>query len=51
MPVAGLYELLLLGLSGEADPQTLGYIPREAAYEELKRRTGQDFHYDLEVPR
>ena len=44
----GVYELLLRGLAADAEPRTLGHVSREAAYEELKRRTGQDFAYDLD---
>jgi len=46
MSLSGVYELLLRGLEGNSDPQTLHYTSREAAYEELKRLTGQDFGYD-----
>jgi hypothetical protein len=48
MSLAGVYELLLQGLAGDAPPRSLGYMSPEAAYEELKRRTGQDFGYDVE---
>jgi hypothetical protein len=48
MSLQGVYEMLLRGLAGEADPNTLSYISREAAYAQLKRRTEQDFGYDVE---
>jgi hypothetical protein len=48
MSLAGLYEILLRGLVGEADRNSLSYITPEAAYGELKKRTGQDFGYDPE---
>ncbi len=48
MSLSGIYELLLRGLAGEADPNTLNYISREAAYTELKKRTGKDFGFDPE---
>ncbi len=47
MSLSGLYNLLLRGLAGNSDPQTLHYVSREAAYEELKKLTGQDFGYDV----
>jgi hypothetical protein len=39
---------LLRGLEGRSDPNSLPYISREAAYRELRQRTGQDFGYDVE---
>ncbi|HEV3255698.1 MAG TPA: hypothetical protein VG013_02340 [Gemmataceae bacterium] len=48
MSLSGVYELLLRGLAGEADPNSLNYVCRKRAYAELKRRTGQDFGYDLD---
>lgn len=48
MPLSGTYQLLLRGLEGTSDPNTPQYISREAAYQELKQRTGQDFGFDAE---
>ena len=48
MSLADVYQLLLRGLEGTADPHTLHFISREAAYQELKLRTGQDFGYDID---
>jgi hypothetical protein len=48
MSLSGIYQLLLRGLEGTSDPNTLHYISREAAYQELKQRTGQDFGPDVE---
>ncbi len=48
MSLSGLYNILLRGLEGTSDPQTLHFVSREAAYEELKKLTGQDFGYDVE---
>ena len=47
MSLSDTYRLLLNGLEGTSDPNTLHYISREAAYQELKQRTGQDFGYDI----
>ena len=44
----GIYEILLRGLAETATPNTLSYVSRDDAYTELKRRTGQDFGYDLD---
>jgi hypothetical protein len=43
--LSGVYQLFLGGLEGKSDPHSLHYISRGAAYEELKRLTGQDFGY------
>jgi hypothetical protein len=48
MSLSGVYELLLRGLAGEADPNSLQYIAPDQAHADLKRRTGKDFGYDLE---
>jgi hypothetical protein len=48
MPLSGIYEILLRGLAGTAAPNSLSYLSRNDAHAELKRRTGQDFGYDLE---
>ena len=48
MSLSSIYQLLLRGLEGSSDPSTLHYISRDAAYQELKQRTGQDFGYDIE---
>ena len=48
MSLSGIYQLLLHGLEGMSDPNTLHYVSREAAYQELKQRTGQDFGHDAE---
>jgi hypothetical protein len=48
MSLYGPYELLLRGLAGELRPKTLSYISKEAAHEELKQLTGEDFGYDTE---
>ena len=48
MSLSGIYQLLLHGLEGTSDPNTLHYVSREAAYQELKQRTGQDFGHDVE---
>ena len=48
MSLSGIYQLLLHGLEGMSDPNTLHYVSREAAYQELKERTGQDFGQDVE---
>ena len=48
MSLSGFYNVLLRGLEGSSDPQTLHYVSREAAYEELKKRTGEDLGYDVE---
>jgi hypothetical protein len=48
MSLSHAYELLLRGLEGTSDPNSLRYISREAAYLELRQRTGQDFGYDIE---
>ncbi len=48
MSLSGFYNLLLRGLAGKSDPQTLHYISPGAAHEELKKRTGEDFGYDVE---
>ena len=50
MSMSGVYELLLRGLEGKADPNTLSYVSREAAYEELKELTGQDFGFGRSQP-
>ena len=47
MSLSGSYQLLLRGLEGTSDPNTLPSISREAAYQELKQRTGQDFGQDI----
>jgi hypothetical protein len=47
MSLSGIYQLLLRGLEGMSDPNALAYISREAAYQELKQRTGQDFGQDV----
>jgi hypothetical protein len=48
MSLSHLDQLLLRGLEGRSDPNSLQYISREAAYRELWQRTGQDFGYDVE---
>jgi hypothetical protein len=48
MSLSGAYSLLLRGLERISDPRTLHYVSRDAAYEELKNRTGEDFGYDVE---
>ena len=48
MSMLGVYEILLRGLAEEVHPSTLHFLPRESAYQELKRRTGQDYGYDPE---
>jgi hypothetical protein len=48
MSLSHVDQLLLRGLEGRADPNSLQYISREAAYQELRQRTGQDFGYDVE---
>jgi hypothetical protein len=48
MSLSGIYQLLLQGLEGTSDPNTLHSISREAAYQELKQRTGRDFGHDVE---
>ena len=48
MSLSGTYQLLLRGLEGTSDPSTLNYISYEAAYQELKQRTGQDFGREVE---
>ena len=48
MSLNGVYELLLRGLAGQADPNSLQYIAPDKAHADLKRRTGKDFGYDLE---
>jgi hypothetical protein len=48
MSLSGIYQLLLRGLEGTSDPNTLPSISREAPSDELKRRTGQDFGHDAE---
>ena len=47
MSLSSIYQLLLRGLEGASDPNTLHYISRDAAYQELKQRTGKDFGYDV----
>jgi hypothetical protein len=47
MSLSGTYQLLLRGLEGTLDPSTLQHISRDAAYQELKQRTGQDFGHDV----
>ena len=48
MALSGIFDILLRGLAGTAVPNSLTYVSRDDAYIELKRRTGQDFGYDLE---
>ena len=48
MSRSGIFQLLLRGLEGTSDPNTLHYLSREEAYQELKQRTGQDFGQDVE---
>lgn len=48
MTLGGMYNLLLRGLSASTDPRQLHHMTPEAAYQELKQRTGQDFGYDVE---
>jgi hypothetical protein len=48
MSLSHVDQLLLRGLEGTSDPNSLQYISREAAYEELRQRIGQDFGYDVE---
>jgi hypothetical protein len=48
MSLSGIYQLLLHGLEGTSDPNTPHFISSEAAYAELKERTGQDFGQDVE---
>lgn len=42
------YEILLKNMSGTMMRGRLEYLPKENAYEQLKRWTGQDFGFDLE---
>ena len=51
MSLSHVDQLLLRGLEGRSDPNSLQYISREAAYRELRQRTGQDFGYDVEKRR
>jgi hypothetical protein len=48
MSLSHVDQLLLRGLEGTSDPNSLQYISREAAYQELRQRTGEDFGYDAE---
>jgi hypothetical protein len=41
-------EVFLENLEQIWPEDALDYMPRERAYEELKRLTGQDFGYDVE---
>jgi hypothetical protein len=42
------YRGTLLNLAGTIPEGTRQYIPKEAAYELLKKTTGMDFGYDVE---
>jgi hypothetical protein len=42
-----LIEGLLRNLASEIDRNARAYLPRDVAYAELKRLTGQDFGYDV----
>jgi hypothetical protein len=48
MSLSHVDQLLLRGLDGTSDPNSLQYISRAAAYQELRQRTGEDFGYDAE---
>jgi len=44
------HQGLLLNLEGKVIPRTRrDYLPREKAYEMLKKDTGQDFGYDVKA--
>lgn len=46
MPTA-IFSMLLENLAGEVPENSTGYIPKERAYEDLKRLTGEDCGYDV----
>ena len=48
MPRMTVIERLILNLQQLMPPNRKGYMPREKAYESLKKLTGQDFGYDVE---
>jgi hypothetical protein len=48
MSLNGVYDLLLRGLAGEADPNSLQYISPDEAHADLRRRTGRDFGFNVE---
>jgi hypothetical protein len=41
-------EIYIANLAGTMDPNRLEYLPKELAYERLKRSTGQDFGFDID---
>ena len=48
MSLSHVDQLLLRGLEGRSDSNSLQHISHEAAYQELRQRTGQDFGYDVD---
>jgi len=48
MSLRGPFSTFLGNLSGEINPKSIAYMPKESAYEILKQRTGQDFGYDAD---
>jgi hypothetical protein len=49
MPRVDSITVLLKNLSGEIKETSRLYVPEETVYEELKRRSGQDFGYDVNM--
>src|SRR5262245_25135712 len=48
MSLESVSDILLRGLAGQLLPTALHHLSPEAAYAELKRRTGEDFGHDVE---